>query len=75
MRDEFLSDEDLDLRNLTELELLAYWDLWLQQAQATNEFDADHYTHGVFINAARASHAPDLVAAVNSGESSRREKP
>lgn len=32
-RDEFLSDEDLDLRNLSEEELIAYWNLWLHQAQ------------------------------------------
>jgi hypothetical protein len=48
LRDEFLSDEDLDLRNLSEAELLAYWDAWLLQAQATNDADADVYAHGVF---------------------------
>ena len=49
LRDEFLSEEDLDLRSLTESELLAYWDLWLQQAQATNDDDRDAYSHGVFV--------------------------
>ena len=48
LRDEFLSAEDLDLRNLSEAELLAYWNLWLRQAQATNELDACSYSHGVF---------------------------
>lgn len=48
MRDEFLSEEDLDLRNLTEEELIAYWNLWLRQAQSTNEQDATSYSHGVF---------------------------
>ena len=48
LRDEFLSAEDLDLRNLSEAELLAYWNLWLRQAQATNELDACTYSHGVF---------------------------
>ena len=48
LRDEFLSEEDLDLANLTEAELFAYWDLWLAQAQATNDMDADVYSHGVF---------------------------
>jgi len=33
-RDEFLSDEDLDLRNLSAEELETYWRLWLTQAQA-----------------------------------------
>lgn len=48
-RDEFLSEEDLSLRELTEAELLAYWDLWLHQAQATNDLDEHAYSHGVFI--------------------------
>ncbi|MFH0945792.1 MAG: hypothetical protein V2A76_11390 [Planctomycetota bacterium] len=47
-RDEFLSSEDLDLRNLTDDELFAYWDLWLEQAQATNDLDEFSYSHGVF---------------------------
>jgi hypothetical protein len=48
-RDEFLSEEDLSLRELTEAELLAYWDLWLHQAQATNDLDEHVYSHGVFV--------------------------
>lgn len=48
MRDEFLSQEDLDLRNLTHDELIAYWNLWLHQAQATNDLDEALYSHGVF---------------------------
>jgi hypothetical protein len=48
MRDEFLSEEDLDLRNLSEQELYEYWNLWLEQAQATNEMDRYSYSHGVF---------------------------
>jgi hypothetical protein len=32
LRDEFLSEEDLDLRNLSQDELIAYWNLWLEQA-------------------------------------------
>ncbi len=47
-RDEFLSEEDLDLRNLSADELIAYWNLWLEQAQATNDLDAHTYSHGVF---------------------------
>lgn len=49
MRDEFLSEEDLDLRNLSLEELIALWNAWLLQAQATNEQDADTYSHGVFV--------------------------
>ncbi len=48
LRDEFLSEEDLDLRNLSEEELIAYWNLWLEQAQATNDLDQHAYSHGVF---------------------------
>lgn len=56
-RDEFLSEEDLDLRNLTHEELIAYWNLWLEQAQATNDLDADLYSHGVFEREPRAEPA------------------
>lgn len=48
MKDEFLSEEDLDLRNLSEEELLEYWALWLEQAQGTNDLDEHTYSHGVF---------------------------
>jgi hypothetical protein len=48
MRDEFLSEGDLDLVNLSEEELIAYWNLWLEQAQVTNDLDTALYSHGVF---------------------------
>lgn len=48
IRDEFLSEEDLDLRNLTWDELIACRILWLEQAQATNDLDEALYSHGVF---------------------------
>jgi hypothetical protein len=47
-RDEFLSEEDLDLVNLSWEELLAWWEQWLRQAQASNDADAHLYSHGVF---------------------------
>jgi hypothetical protein len=47
-RDEFLSEEDLDLRNLSEQELIAVWQRWLEQAQSTNDLDVRTYSHGVF---------------------------
>lgn len=47
-RDEFLSEEDLDLKNMSDDELSAWWLLWLQLAQATNTIDAGAYSHGVF---------------------------
>jgi len=49
LRDEFLSEEDLDLRNLSEQELLAWWELWLKQAQIGNDLDRETYSHGVFM--------------------------
>jgi hypothetical protein len=49
MRDEFLSEDDLDLKNMTDQELYAYWDAWLLQSQSTNEADAHTYSHGVFL--------------------------
>lgn len=50
-RDEFLSEEDLDLRTMTQEELYAYWDMWLRQAQTTNDLDLHEYSHGVFTSA------------------------
>lgn len=47
-RDEFLSEEDLDLQSLTDEELDAVWTAWLYQAQITNEEDQFTYSHGVF---------------------------
>lgn len=46
--DQFLSSEDLDLRNLSWEELLAWWDEMLLQAQASNDLDEHEYSHGVF---------------------------
>jgi hypothetical protein len=48
LRDEFLSEEDLDLKNLTDEELDAVWTAWLRQAQSTNDLDRHTYSHGVF---------------------------
>lgn len=50
MRDEFLSEEDLDLKNLPPQERDALWTAWLKQAQRTNEQDRHLYTHGVFTH-------------------------
>ena len=49
MEDEFLSEEDLDLANMSWDEVVAYWNLWLRQAQATNDLDEAYYSHGVFV--------------------------
>jgi hypothetical protein len=47
-RDQFLSEEDLDLANLSFEEVMRWWDHWLREAQAWNDLDADEYSHGVF---------------------------
>ena len=47
-QDEFLSSEDLDLRNCTREERDRYFQLWFLQAQASNELDKNVYNHGVF---------------------------
>ena len=49
LKDEFLSEEDLDLKELSEEELYAYWNLWLYQSQITNDLDKNLYSHGVFV--------------------------
>jgi hypothetical protein len=43
---EMLSDDDLNLRDLTDEELDRAWDLWFDLAQSTNDWDPP-YTHGV----------------------------
>lgn len=48
---EFLSEEDLDLEELSWDQLIAVWNLWLKQAQITNDEDFDRYEHGVFRSA------------------------
>jgi hypothetical protein len=45
---ELLSEDDLNLRDMTAEELDQAWDLWFDLAQATNDFDPP-YTHGVFV--------------------------
>ena len=45
---EFLSEEDLDLANLSWDELIVVWNDWLRQAQSTNDADQNTYEHGVF---------------------------
>lgn len=43
---QLLSDDDLDLAEMTAEELDRAWDLWFDLAQETNEFDPP-FTHGV----------------------------
>ena len=43
-----LSEDDLNLRELSDDELVRAWDLWFDLAQATNDSDPA-YSHGVFV--------------------------
>lgn len=44
-----LSEDDLNLKDMSDEELAAAWDLWFDLAQTTNDSDPP-YTHGVFVN-------------------------
>ena len=59
-----LSEDDLNLRDLTEEELACAWELWFELAQATNDWDPP-YEHGVFVGIERS--APDRPAAGRGG--------
>lgn len=54
---QMLSDDDLDLREMTPEELDRAWDLWFDLAQTTNEYDPP-YTHGVFAGGDRVFLVP-----------------
>jgi hypothetical protein len=69
MRDEFLSEEDLDLRNLSDEELIAWWNLWLELAQASNDLDDALYSHGVFTR------EPDSKSPLRADAASRKLEP
>jgi hypothetical protein len=58
-----LSDDDVDLAELTDAELDQAWDLWFDLAQTTND-DDPAYTHGVFQSAIAS---PAATGAANGG--------
>lgn len=53
-----LSEDDLNLREMSDDELERAWDLWFELAQATNEWDPA-YEHGVFVG---MGPLPDIAA-------------
>lgn len=55
-----LSEDDLDLAEMTDEELTAAWDFWFDLAQATNDFDPP-WTHGVFVNLLWPAKDPELT--------------
>lgn len=52
-----LSEDDIDLRGLSEADLARAWDLWFDLAQTTNDADPT-YSHGVFQLARTEGGAP-----------------
>ena len=46
---QMLSEDDVDLREMSAEELDRAWDLWFDLAQTTNDWDPP-YSHGVFVS-------------------------
>ncbi|MBI3049100.1 MAG: hypothetical protein HYY76_12405 [Acidobacteria bacterium] len=63
---QMLSDDDRNLRGMTDEELVLAWDLWFDLAQTTNESDPP-YTHGVFATGRRSSPKNHRVAMPDGG--------
>jgi len=63
---QMLSDDDRNLREMTDEELALAWDLWFDLAQTTNASDPPH-THGVFVAPRRPSLQEHLVAMPDTG--------
>jgi hypothetical protein len=55
---QMLSEDDVNLRELSDEELDLAWDLWFDLAQTTNDWDPP-YSHGVFVNLVPHSRAID----------------
>jgi hypothetical protein len=53
-----LSDDDVNLGEMTDEELEAAWDLWFDLAQATNESDPP-YTHGALAHVSMGGSAKE----------------
>ncbi len=47
--DQFLSEDDNSLREMSHVELIRAWNDWLAAAQSTNAFDAEEYSHSAFL--------------------------
>lgn len=54
---QLLSEDDLNLREMSDAELERAWDLWFDLAQHTNDDDPE-YTHGVFVRLTKADTHP-----------------
>lgn len=66
-----LSEDDLNLQDLSEEDLDRAWDLWFELAQATNDWDPP-YSHGVFADLREPpSRASDRAPGARQPESAR----
>ena len=57
---EMLSEDDLNLAEMTREELDRAWNLWFDLAQTTNDSDPP-YTHGVFVLWDRLPEVPESL--------------
>ena len=57
---QMLSEDDVNLRELSDEELDLAWDLWFDLAQTTNDRDPP-YSHGVFVNLVADPRAVDAT--------------
>lgn len=69
-----LSDDDLNLKDMSDEELAAAWDLWFDLAQSTNDSDPP-YTHGVFVNLTREDVEPLQEKSEDAGPQSQSDHP
>jgi len=63
-----LSEDDVNLRDMSAEELDAAWDLWFDLAQTTNASDPP-YSHGVFVNTMRSNRPARAAIGRASGQS------
>jgi hypothetical protein len=68
---QMLSEDDLNLRLMSDEELDAAWDLWFDLAQETNAFDPP-YSHGVLVGWAPLDCVADHATMSPSRRRSRR---
>ena len=52
-----LSEDDLNLREMSDAELERAWELWFDLAQHTNDADPE-YTHGVLVGLTKSDTHP-----------------
>lgn len=63
--DVFLSEEDLDLQNLSDEELTAVYEAWLRAAALTDDDDQHLYSHGVFLTEPGYNHLAPRLSQTN----------